>query len=226
MLKKIVGRKKKTETKRLKTMTVYCGSWYGNDPKYKKLAEDLGNEMAKHGVSLVYGGGLFGMMGVLAKTIHDQGGKVIPITMKHIVEFERSEKFTNENTGEPLKLKGVKNIIARDLHSRKRMLHSKADAICILPGSIGTLDELYEVLVLRHLNVFQKPIVILNQDGYWDLVQKQIEHVVAAGFVGPDVFDCYRMIETAEGVIPAIEDMLGQQSRVFKENPPPKKLKE
>lgn len=200
------------EQKELKHLTVYCGSWYGDHPKYRQLAEDLGNEMVKHSVSLVYGGGLFGMMGVLAKTIYDQGGKVLPITTKQIMDFERAEKFTNPRTGQPLRL-NVKPIIAKDLNSRKRLLYSKGDAICVLPGSIGTLDELYEIIVLQHLKMIDKPIVILNLDGYWDMVQKQIEHVIAEGFAGIEVFDTYRMVSSAEGVIPAIKSMLGKETK-------------
>ena len=214
-LKKKEAKKEKivVETKgpkKLKNLTVYCGSWYGNHPKYKQLAIDLGNEMVKHGVSLVYGGGLFGMMGVLAKTIHDQGGNVIPITMKHIMKFERSDKFTNEQTGQPLPLKGVKQIISKDINSRKRLLYTKGDAICVLPGSVGTLDELYEILVLRHLGILKKPVIILNLDGYWNIFQKQIEHVTAEGFVGPEILDTYRMVSSAEGVIPAIHSMMAE----------------
>lgn len=204
----ILGKKTKKQPKDFKALTVYCGSWYGSDPKYKNIAIRMGQELSKHKITLVYGGGLFGMMGVMAKTLYDLGGKLVPVTMKQIIRFERSDQFTNDQTGPALAIPHTKVIIAKDLNSRKRYLHQKGDAICALPGSIGTFDEIYEVIVMRHIGTFNKPIVLLNFDGYYDLFQKQIEAIVAAGFVGPEVFDCYRMVETPEAVIPAIQQML------------------
>ncbi len=194
----------------IKTMTVYCGSWFGNNEKYKNAAVAFGQDMAKNNIELVYGAGIFGMMGTVAKTVADNGGKVLGITIKEIWEFERGAAFTNENTGQTLDIQGAETVFTADLAERKKMLQEKGDAIVALPGSTGTLDELYEVIVMNHLGLIQKPIILLNLDGYYDLTYKQIEHTVKEGFAAEKVLKNFRMVNTPEEIIPAAKEMMEQ----------------
>ncbi len=196
----------------MKTMTVYCGSWFGNNPKYKQIAKTLGQEMAKNNITLVYGGGMFGMMGVLAKEIRDNGGDVIGITTPKIWDREHSPEFANENTGEPLPLDDVEPIFTDDISIRKNMLKDKGDVLCALPGSIGTLDEFYEVLVQQHVGMIKKPIIVLNTDGYYDHVMEQIKVAIREGFTTEKVLDAFKMVSSPEEIIPVAKQMLASMA--------------
>ncbi len=193
---------------KIKSMTVYCGSWYGNKPKYKEAAEILGHELAKNNIELVHGGGMFGMMGTVAKSVYDNGGKVMGITTQKIWDREHSKEFANEFTGEPMELSNVKPLFTDDLAERKRLLCEKGDVLCALPGSTGTLDELYEVIVQQHVGIIKKPIIVLNLDGYYDLTYKQIELAAKEGFTSEKILKAFVMVDKPEDIIPAAKKII------------------
>ncbi len=193
---------------KIKKMAVFCGSWYGNNSKYKQAAQELGREFVKHNITMIYGGGMFGMMGVLAKEIHDNGGQIDGITTHKIWDREHSGKFANEYTGQPLIIDGFKPRFVDDLSVRKKTIYNESNAICALPGSCGTLDELFEVIVLQHVCIIKQPIIVLNLDGFYNAFYKQIEMSIKEGFTGDNVLNAFKMVDKPQDIIPAAIEML------------------
>jgi uncharacterized protein (TIGR00730 family) len=141
--------------------------------KFKILARDVATVLAKDGKSLVYGGGHVGLMGIVADAALKAGAKVIGIIPDHIRAHEVQHNGLTELHVVP------------DMHTRKRMMVERADAFVILPGGLGTLDEAFEILTWKKLKLHNKPIILFNQDGYWDLFINLIDHCIREGFAGP-----------------------------------------
>ncbi|XP_031563319.1 probable cytokinin riboside 5'-monophosphate phosphoribohydrolase LOGL1 [Actinia tenebrosa] len=141
----------------LKAVTVFCGSSAGNNPAFEEAAITLGKCLAKNQIELLYGGGNAGLMGTLAQTVLDNGGKVTGF----LPEF-----FITKN---PTFLEVIgKTVIVEDMHTRKRNMLEKADALIALPGGFGTAEELLEMITWRQLGLHKKPIGILNIAGFYD----------------------------------------------------------
>ncbi|HPV57420.1 MAG TPA: TIGR00730 family Rossman fold protein, partial [Tenuifilaceae bacterium] len=134
---------------------VYCASSNKVDEKYFKATEILAKNLAKNGITSVYGGGSNGLMGCLADTALHEGGKVIGILPHFMDKVEWGHKNLTEL------------ILVKDMHERKRLLIEGVDAVVALPGGCGTLEELMEVITLKRLGKFTKPIIILNTDGFY-----------------------------------------------------------
>lgn len=157
--------------KNISTICVYLGSSNRCDEAFKKAAHDFGQIMAKAGLTLVYGGGRVGLMGILAESVMQAGGKVIGIIPEHISKREVSHEGLTELH------------VVDSMHTRKQMMVSKSDAFVVLPGGIGTLDELCEVMTWKQLGIHDKPIVIANLDGYWTPFVSMIDSVIAGKFM-------------------------------------------
>ena len=140
----------------VQTLAVFCGSKKGNNPLYLQHAEQIGFLLARHHVTLVYGGGNVGIMGALADSVMAKGGKVIGIIPKVLLEWEQQHGNITEL------------IISDDMHARKKSLYDMCDAALILPGGFGTLDELFEILTWNQLSIHDKKIFILNSGGFYD----------------------------------------------------------
>jgi uncharacterized protein (TIGR00730 family) len=156
---------------KMKSMVVYCGHQFAKNKNFAAAAKDLGVLMASHKIRLVFGGGDVGLMGAIANTTFQNGGDVIGISTPAIVALQ-----------EPV-VKGVKIEIKKTLSARKQRMMDLADACCILPGGIGTLDELTDILVTNQINETDKPIYLLNIDGYWDTFIALLKEMVKEGFV-------------------------------------------
>lgn len=152
-------------------VTVFCGSKPGNDLAYVAAAEDLGAILAQNGITLVYGGGNKGIMGALANASLQAGGKVIGIIPKLLLEWEAHHEGLTEL------------IITESMHARKLLLYEKCDVAIILPGGMGTLDELFEMLTWNNLKIHSKKIYILNVDGYYNTLLHFLEHIDSEGFL-------------------------------------------
>ena len=157
----------------MKKIAVFCGSSIGFDPVYKESAIQLGNAFVQHNITLVYGGGKIGMMGVLADTILSQGGKVIGVIPKLL---EKKEVVNRDVT---------ELIVTQTMSERKVVMSKKCDGYISLAGGFGTLDELFEGLTMSQLHIEQKPNGILNVNGYFDGLLQQIDQMIAEGFVKP-----------------------------------------
>jgi uncharacterized protein (TIGR00730 family) len=149
---------------------VFCGSSPGHAPGYLALARRLGTAMAKRGVGLVYGGGGVGLMGETARAVLDAGGDVIGVIPEFLTRLE-------------VALETAPVEIVDNLHERKARMAALCDGYIILPGGIGTLEEVVEVMSWARLKLHQKPIIFLDEGGYYDGFFTFIEHAVKEGFM-------------------------------------------
>ncbi|TDQ80608.1 hypothetical protein A8950_3143 [Dongia mobilis] len=163
----------------IKSLCVYCGSSRGSNPAFARLADELGRELARRGIRLVYGGGRVGLMGACADAVMANGGAVIGVIPQHLQEREVGHTGLTE-------LKVVDN-----MHTRKRMMFDLSDAFCVLPGGLGTLEEYFEVVTWRQLGIHDKPIILLNAEGYWDGLVGMLDGIIDQGFAQPSVRQFY-----------------------------------
>jgi len=159
------------------SICLFCGSRPGADPAHAALAEALGALLAARGVTLVYGGGAIGMMGLAARAAMAAGGRVVGV----IPRFLMTEEIAQRGLAEL--------IVVETLHERKAAMHARADAILALPGSIGTLDELMEALTWRELGLHDKPIWLLGARDYWRPLVALLRHIADEGFGPPNLFE-------------------------------------
>jgi hypothetical protein len=155
----------------IKALTVFCGSKSGVNPIFLTEATALGHLLARENIILVYGGGNKGLMGALANGCLDQGGKVIGVMPKILLEWEAQHTGLTEL------------IITENMHERKKILYEKGDAGLVLPGGMGTLDELFEMLTWNNLKIHSKKVFILNIDGYYDALIQLLENMNTNGFM-------------------------------------------
>jgi len=173
---------------------VYCASSNKVDKKYFKATEILAKNLAKNGITSVYGGGSNGLMGCLADTALQEGGKVIGILPHFMDKVEWGHKNLTEL------------ILVKDMHERKRLLIEGVDAVVALPGGCGTLEELMEVITLKRLGKFTKPIIILNTDGFYNHLKALLDKMVEERFMRTEHNDIWTFVDKPEDIIPAINN--------------------
>ena len=176
----------------LTSLCVYCGSSTGVEPSHRAAAGRLGRLMAERGVRLVFGGGRIGLMGVLADAVLAAGGSVVGVMPSHIEELEVGHRNLTEL------------LIVDSMHERKHRMFELADAFAVLPGGLGTLDETLEIITWRQLGLHDKPIVVVDNAGYWAPLECLLEHVIAGGFAGPDSRRLYTMVASVDEVFDAL----------------------
>lgn len=155
-------------------IVVFCGSSLGYNPIYKEAAIELGNYFVNNNIGLVYGGGKIGMMGVLADTILSQKGEVIGVIPKLLEKEEVVHADVEEM------------IVCKNMSSRKVIMSKLIDGYITLPGGFGTLDELFEALTLNQLHIEQKPVGLLNINGFFDATLQQLDRMVEEGYLKPE----------------------------------------
>jgi len=158
----------------MRRICIFCGASAGNDPAYAALARSVGEGLARRGIGLVYGGGRVGLMGVAADAALAVGGEVFGVIPRSMVDRELAHPDATEMH------------IVTTLHERKAVMAELSDAFVALPGGLGTLDELAEVVSWAQLGLHTKPIGLLGVRGYWDDLLRWLDGAVAAGFVPPD----------------------------------------
>ncbi|MFO1059787.1 MAG: TIGR00730 family Rossman fold protein [Dongiaceae bacterium] len=178
---------------KLTSLCVYCGAALGTNPGHRAAARRLGQMMAARGVGLIYGGAQIGLMGALADAVTEGGGKVTGIIPKHLDQREVGHRGVTEL------------LIVDSMHTRKRMMFDMADAFAILPGGLGTLDETFEMLTWRQLRLHDKPIILVDLDGYWQPLIALVDHAIAEGFAPPPVRRLFTVVPAIEAVLDAIE---------------------
>ncbi len=183
-------------TVHLGALCVYCGSSPGVDPAYRTEALALGQALAANGSRLVWGGGRTGLMGAVADAALAGNGKVIGI----IPEFLQNKELAHTDASELL--------IVPDMHTRKREMFERADAFCILPGGVGTMEEFFEMVTWRQLHRHNKPIVVLNVGGYWDHLIALFSQIIAKGFAHSGHEALMTVVSRAADVIPTVEQEL------------------
>lgn len=160
-------------------VTVYCSSSDSLAAHYYAAAAELGCAIANNGWTLVYGGNALGMMKTLADSARASGGRVIGITPQIFVD-----KGFGDNDSDEL-------IVTTDLRERRQLMEQRGDAFVALPGGIGTMEEIIEIIVGKHMSVHAKPIVLLNVAGYWNPLLAMIDSAVEQKFIKPKVRDLY-----------------------------------
>lgn len=152
-------------------MCVYCGSAGAVDQRYRAAAEELGGSLARAGIEVIYGGGRIGLMGLLADAALAAGGRVVGIIPGLLRDAELAHPGASEL------------VIAGGMHDRKQLMAERAEAFAVLPGGIGTLDETFEILTWRNLGLHDRPIFLVDVNGYWRPLRELLDHLVAQGFV-------------------------------------------
>lgn len=176
-----------------KLLCVYCSSSSKLDQKYYDAGEQLGREMVAKGWGLIYGGGNAGLMGSVARSVKDAGGTVVGI----IPDFMQVRELAY--------VEATELVIVKTMRERKRIMAERADAFVTLPGGIGTLEEMSEIMCERYLNLTKKPIVLLNQDGYYDDLLKFFERMVTEKFKSPGLADLLGVAPTVADIWPLLE---------------------
>ncbi len=177
----------------VRTVAVFCGSRLGDNPAYRQAADRLGSALAQAGLRLVYGGGSFGSMGVLADAALRAGGEVVGV----IPAFLELQELAH---------RGLTQLIRVDsMHARKALMIEKADLIVALPGGFGTLDELVEAITWRILRLHDKPIWICNIAGWADGILGAFDRAVADGFADPRVRQAYALAPDIDSLIGALQ---------------------
>jgi hypothetical protein len=153
------------------SICVYCGSRPGRTPQFSATARAVGHWIGAQGGQLVYGGGRAGLMGEVANATLDAGGRVIGVIPRALVEREHAHRGCTELH------------VVETMHERKRLMAEHSDAFIALPGGIGTFEELFETWTWRQLGYHNKPLGLLNQDGYYDAMLTFIRHSITSGFM-------------------------------------------
>jgi uncharacterized protein (TIGR00730 family) len=183
------------------SLCVYCGSRTGTAPGFAVMAAEVGRWIGQHGGQLVYGGGNNGLMGVLANATLGAGGRVVGVIPHALVEREWA------------KLDCTELHVVDNMHERKRMMAERADAFLALPGGIGTLEELFEVWTWKQLGYHDKPLGLLNADGYYDPLLAFLRSSVDKGFMSDWLMDLLRVRDTAPALLQDLTDAIKTASR-------------
>ncbi len=155
----------------MKKLCIFCGSAAGKNSKYMELGTMIGEMLVKNNVGLVYGGASIGLMGAIADSVMKHGGHVTGVIPKALVDYEVAHKGLSEL------------FITENMHQRKQMMYDCSDAFLSLPGGMGTLDEMFEVLTWTQLKYHEKPSYILNFEGFYDSLLSYLRHSESEGFI-------------------------------------------
>ncbi|KAL4340204.1 hypothetical protein GQ457_08G012210 [Hibiscus cannabinus] len=184
-----------THQSKFRRICVFCGSSQGKKSSYQDAAIELGRELVvSRNIDLVYGGGSIGLMGLVSQAVHDGGRHVIGVIPKTLMPRE----LTGETVGE------VKAVA--DMHQRKAEMAKHSDAFIALPGGYGTLEELLEVITWAQLGIHDKPVGLLNVDGYYNSLLSFIDKAVEEGFVSPSARQIIVSAPTAKELVKKLEE--------------------
>ncbi|XP_072973514.1 cytokinin riboside 5'-monophosphate phosphoribohydrolase LOG1-like [Typha angustifolia] len=180
--------------RRFRRICVFCGSRPGNKPSFTDAALELGKQLVKRKIDLVYGGGSAGLMGLISKTVYNGGRHVLGVIPRALLP----EEISGETTGE------VKTVA--DMHERKSEMAKHADAFIALPGGYGTMEELLEIIAWSQLGIHEKPVGLLNVDGYYNSLLALFDKGVEEGFIEDAARHIVVAAENAEELLNKMED--------------------
>jgi len=184
----------------IKSLCVFCGAAVGDNPAYGEAARTLGDLMARRGVQLVFGAGHVGMMGIVANAALAAGGEAVGVIPQHLMDRELAHKELTELH------------VVESMHVRKQKMFALADAIAVLPGGFGTLDETFEVITWKQLGLHDKPILLIDTDGYWQPFAELIANITRSGFAHGDHAELFTLVATPEDLFDALENMPGSHA--------------
>ena len=170
------------------SICVYCGAHSGTNPAFSDAADATGTLLADQGWRLVYGAGDVGLMGRVARSAQAAGGQTFGVIPVHLMNIEVGKRDLSQF------------IVTENMHERKKVMFMNSDAIVVLPGGAGSLDEFFEVLTWRQIGLHQKPIFLLNSENYWQPLVALLDHVIAQGFAAPSLRDYVHVV----GDVPAL----------------------
>lgn len=171
------------------SLCVYCGARPGSKPAYMQAATELGGALAAAGIRLVYGAGDVGLMGAVARAAQAGGGVTFGVIPTHLMDMEVGKADLSTF------------VVTETMHERKKVMFMNADAVVVLPGGAGSLDEFFEALTWRQLGLHEKPIFLLNVDGYWDPLHALMDHVVAEGFADASLLSFIETVPDVPGLM-------------------------
>lgn len=175
------------------SVCVFCGSRNGENPAFAKAATDMGKTLAREGWRLVYGAGDVGLMGAVARACQTEGGETFGVIPVHLMAMEVGKRDLSSF------------VITENMHERKKVMFMNADAIVVLPGGAGSLDEFFEVLTWRQIGLHDKPVFLLNTDGYWDKLVTLIDHIIEQKFAGERLTSMFQVVPDIEELTAALK---------------------
>jgi hypothetical protein len=174
----------------IRALCVYCGSSSKVRQSHLQAARALGSLAAQAEVEIVYGGGRVGLMGAVAEGAMAAGGRVVGIIPQHLEDLEAGNRDASEY------------IVVQSMHARKQLMAERSDAFCALPGGLGTLDETFEIITWRQLKLHDKPVILVNIEGFWDPLLRLIEYQTAEGYLR-GATDLFHVVERVDQVLEA-----------------------
>ena len=178
----------------MRSLCVYCGSSEMVDAQYRDAASELGAQLARAGIALVYGGGRVGLMGLLADAVLAARGKVTGIIPSHLRDAEVAHRGVSEL------------VVVGSMHERKRLMAERADGFAILPGGIGTLDEMFEIVSWKQLRLHDKPILLVDIGGYWAPLRALLDHIIGAGFASEQTRGLLQVVPSVAALMVALSE--------------------
>jgi len=175
-------------TNNIKSVAVFCGSRPGNDPLYAEHAVALGRLIGERGHMLVYGGGRAGMMGMVADAALEHGARVYGVIPEVLMAWEQQHEGITELS------------VVADMHVRKKMMYDRCDAVVVLPGGNGTLDELFELITWNSLKIHSKKVFLLNTAGFYDHLLAHFDRMMGAGFLYSDWRNAFSVHDSPETI--------------------------
>jgi uncharacterized protein (TIGR00730 family) len=179
------------------SVCVYCGASDLAQPKYAEAARQVGAELARRQWTLVWGGSKTGLMGAVARSAKESGGRIVGVLPEFIRDWEVAYDRVDEM------------MVVTTMHERKMLLQARSDVFVILPGGIGTLDELADTLDLGNLGRHRKPIILLNQDGYYDALLAFVDHTVTEKFSKGEARNRIRVARTVAELLAMLDEIEG-----------------
>ncbi|MFY0628323.1 MAG: TIGR00730 family Rossman fold protein [Reichenbachiella sp.] len=186
----------------INSICIYCGSSSGNNPKFEEAAIELGKTLATEKIKLVYGGAKIGLMGAVSNAVLKNGGEVIGVIPKFLDHVEISNNLATEL------------IVTETMHQRKTIMAEKADAFVALPGGMGTLEEIAEILTWSQLGLVNSPIAFLNLEGYFDHLIALFEHMNKNGLLKKEHLDLFICADSVEQLMLQLNKFESSKSHI------------
>ncbi len=174
---------------KIRAICVFCASSHSVDESFKRVALELGRELGKRGIELVYGGASIGLMGCVARGVHEEKGRVVGV----LPEFFRTKDIEYSEADEL--------IVTKDMRERKAVMDKRSDAFIVLPGGIGTLEEAMEILSMRQLHLTDKPLVFINTLGFYNGLRATFDEMVDLKFAKASIKDMYAMVPDPQSAL-------------------------
>lgn len=177
----------------VKALCVFCGASNAAPREHLEAGAVFGSMLAQRGVRLVYGGGDCGVMGTVANAVLKGGGKVTGVFPMSLKNIESEHASLSEI------------IMVESMHERKRVMFERSEAIVVLPGGFGTMDEMFEIITWKQLRFHEKPIVIFNHKGYWDTLVALMDNIINTGFAREETRGYYTIVNSLEDIFKAVD---------------------